>query len=76
MPPSHTYGGIVANIIIPRGDKFGKTRSEHEENMRKEWGSTMTDEQLSKLKYMERKIKEKTGQSKNFIRGQDIDKVK
>ena len=63
-------------IIKGKHDHFGKTRSEQEENMRKEWGSTMTDEQLSKLKYMERKIKEKTGQSKNFIRGQDIDKVK
>ena len=66
----------MANIIIPRGDKFGKTRSEQEENMRKEWGHTMTDEQLDKLKFVEKKIKEKTGQSKNFIRGQDIDKVK
>jgi hypothetical protein len=66
----------MANIIIPSGDKFGKTRSEHEENMRKEWGYTMTDEQLDKLKYVERKIKEKSGQTKNFIRGQDIDKVK
>ena len=66
----------MANIIIPGCDKFGKTRSEHEENMRKEWGHTMTDEQLDKLKYLERKIKEKSGQTKNFIRGQDIDKVK
>jgi len=66
----------MANIIIPSGDKFGKTRSEHEENMRKEWGRTMTDEQLDKLKYLERKMKKKTGTGKNFIRGQDIDKVK
>ena len=66
----------MANIIIPRGDKFGKTRSEQEENMRKEWGHTMTDEQLDKLKFVEKKIREKSGQSKNFIRGQDIDKVK
>ena len=66
----------MANIIVKKHDGFGKTRSEHEENMRKEWGRTMTDEQLDKLKYMERKIKEKTGQTKNFIPGQDIDKVK
>lgn len=66
----------MANIIIPKCDKFGKTRSEQEENMRKEWGHTMTDEQLDKLKYVEKKLKEKTGQTKNFIRGQDIDKVK
>jgi len=66
----------MANIIIPTCDKFGKTRSEQEENMRKEWGSTMTDEQLDKLKYVERKKKEKTGQSKNFIGLIDVDKVK
>lgn len=65
----------MANIIIPSGDKFGKTRSEQEENMRKEWGYTMTDEQLDKLKFMERKIKDKTGLKKNFIRGQDIDSL-
>ena len=65
------------NIII-RGkhDNYGKTRSEQEKNMRKEWGSTMTDEQLDKVQYLERKIKEKTGQKKNFIPGQDIDKIK
>ena len=68
----------MLHIIIKnnRTDIFGRTRSEQEENLRKEWGGTMTDEQLDKCKYIERKIKEKTGQSKNFIRGQDIDKVK
>lgn len=67
----------MANIII-RGvhDKFGKTRSEHEKNMRKEWGSTMTDGQLDKLKYREREIKEKYGCKKNFVRGHVIDEVK
>jgi hypothetical protein len=56
--------------------KLGKTRSEQEENLRKEWGSTMNDGQLDKLKYLERKVKEGTGQTKNFFRGQDIDSVK
>jgi hypothetical protein len=71
------FAGItMANIRIPRGDSLGKNRSEHEENLRKEWGSTMTDSQLDKLKYLEKKIKEKTGQSKTFIRGQDIDEIK
>jgi hypothetical protein len=66
--------------IIIRGknrhQKLGKTRSEQEENLRKEWGSTMTDGQLDKLKYLERKTKENSGQTKNFFRGQDIDAVK
>ena len=63
-------------IIKGKHDHFGKTRSEQEENMRKEWGRTMTDEQLDKLKFVEKKIKEKTGQSKNFIGLIDVDKVK
>ncbi len=69
---------MMANIIIKdsKPDNFGKTRSQHEENLRKEWGSTITDEQLDKLKFVERKIKEKTGQTKNFITAPDIDKVK
>ncbi len=64
-------------IIIRGGqnDKYGKTRSEQEENIRKEGGRTMSEEKLDKLKFLERKIKEKTGQTKNFIRGQDIDEV-
>jgi len=66
----------MANIIIPRHDSFGKTRSEQEMNMRKEWGGTMTDNQLDKLKYLEKKHKERTGSSKNFIQGNVIDKVK
>ena len=64
------------NIIIRKHDRFGKTRSEQERNMRKEWGSTMTDEQLDKLKYIEKRKKEHEGSSKNFITGQDIDRIK
>jgi hypothetical protein len=66
----------MANIIIRKPGNFGKTRSEQEKNLRKEWGPTMTDAQLDKLKYAERKIKERSGSDKNFIRGQDIDNVK
>ena len=63
-------------IIRGKHDHFGKTRSEQETNMRKEWGTTMTDEQLDKLKFVEKKVKDKTGLKKNFITGIDIDKVK
>ena len=66
----------MANIIIPTHDKFGKTRSQQEENLRKEWGSTITDEQLDKLKYAERKVKERTGSIKNFFTGTEIDDVR
>ena len=63
-------------IIKGKHDHFGKTRSEQEMNMRKEWGTTMTDEQLDKLKYVEKKVKEHSGQKKNFTTLIDVDKVK
>ena len=56
-------------------DSLGKTRSEQETNIRKEWGSTMSDEQLDKLKFLEKKKKEHDGSSKNFYPGQFIDEV-
>ena len=39
-------------------------------------GQTMTDEQLDKLKYAEKKNKERTGSNKNFATLIDVDKVK
>ena len=61
-------------IIKDRPAHFGKTRSAHEKNLRKEWGGTMTDEQLSKLKFLEKKAKkqDRAGE-KNFIPGHQID---
>jgi len=61
----------MANIIIQRPDTFGKTRSEQEKNLRSEGMRSLTDEQLDRVKYLEKKHKEKTGSSKNFI-GQEI----
>jgi hypothetical protein len=63
-------------IIRGKPSNFGKTRSEHEKNLRKEWGGTMTDEQLDKLKYAEKKYRESSGSKKNFFKGQDTDKIK
>ncbi len=63
-------------IIRGKHDHFGKTRSEQEINMRKEWGFTMDDGQLDKLKYLEKKIKDKSGARKNFIRLNEVDLVK
>ncbi|HUW46168.1 MAG TPA: hypothetical protein VMW50_10295 [Dehalococcoidia bacterium] len=65
--------------IIIKGnehDKFGKTRSEQEENMRKEWGQTMTDSQLDKLKYIERKEREFLGKKKGFTELHKVDRIK
>lgn len=62
-------------IIIKGKTSIGKTRSEHEENLRKEWGPTMNDEQLSQLKHIEKKAEEQTGSKENFFRLVDVDKV-
>jgi hypothetical protein len=62
-------------IIKGKHDHFGKTRSEQEMNMRQEWGHTMTDEQLDKLKYVEKKVKDRSGSKKNFTTMIDVDKV-
>ena len=70
---------MTFQIIIKgkdRHQKLGKTRSEQEVNLRKEWGQTMNDGQLDKLKYAERKMKEGSGQTKSFVPGHVIDDVK
>lgn len=67
----------MANLIIHKPDSFGKTRSEQERNLRSEgWGRTLSEEQFDKCKYLERKIKNKTGSSKNFLKPDQIDRVK
>ncbi len=65
----------MTNIIISKPDSYGKTRSVHEENMRKEWGHTMTDAQLDKLKFFEKRKKNIDGSTKNFATGIDIDRM-
>jgi len=66
----------MVEIIIKGKNKIGKTRSEQEENLRKEWGATMSDENLSKIKYLEKKAKEEWGSKENFISQVDAEKVK
>ena len=66
----------MANIIIKKPDNYGKTRSEQEENMRKDWGHTLSDEQLDKLRFLEKRRKEQTGSDKNFIQPHEIDAVR
>jgi len=63
-------------IIIRGKTKFGRTRSEQEENLRKEWGPTIKDEQLDKLKYIEKKLNDKERSNDNFIPAGMIDEVK
>jgi len=68
----------VANIIIKdKCDALGKTRSEIETNLYKEWGTrAMSEEKLDKLKFLERKRKEKWGFDKQFIGQDQVDRVK
>lgn len=56
-------------IIKDRPYRFGKHRSEQEANLRKEGMSTMTDEQLDRCKYLERK----SGFRRSFFDKKEID---
>ena len=63
----------MSNIVIKDRDfRFGKTRSEQAENLRKEgWGSGgLSDEQLDKTKFLEKR------RGILFPHGAEIDKVK
>lgn len=65
----------MANIIIKGKTGIGRNRSEQEENLRKEWGSTMDDGQLSKMKHLEKKAREKYGLKETHIKLKEVDKV-
>lgn len=66
----------MANIIIHKPGFFGKNRSDQEKNLRKEGMHSLTDEQLDKCKYLEKKVKEKTGAESTYLKQYHIDKVK
>ena len=64
-------------IIIRGKTRFGRTRSEQESNLRKEWGPTMSDEQVDRARFLEKKLKDKVGSNDNFIGQSDVkDNVK
>lgn len=58
-------------IIIKGKNKYGKTRSEQESNLRKDGFTGMKDENFDKLKYVEKKLGIKGG----FIRQTDLEKI-
>lgn len=66
----------MANIIIKGKTSIGKTRSEQEVNLRKEWGPTMDDGMLSQLKHLEKKVEEKLGIKQSHIKLIDVNKVR
>lgn len=59
-------------IIKDKPYRYGKTRSEQEANLRKDGMQTMTDSQLDRCKYLEKK----TGFRRSFFDKSEIDKVK
>ncbi len=48
-------------IIIKGKNKYGKTRSEQEENLRKDGHTAMSDENLEKCKWIEKRYGVKEG---------------
>uniref|UniRef100_A0A6M3IRZ3 Uncharacterized protein n=1 Tax=viral metagenome TaxID=1070528 RepID=A0A6M3IRZ3_9ZZZZ len=63
---------MVAVIIQDRPYRYGRHRSEQEANLRKDGMATMTDEQLDKCRYMERK----SGVQRSFFDKSEIDQIK
>jgi len=61
----------MANIIIKGKTKFGYTRSEQEHNLRKEGMVSLSDEQLDRCKFLEKKFKNQTGAKESQI-GQNV----
>lgn len=63
------------HIIIKGKSRFGQTRSEQEVNLRKEGFIGMSDENLDKCKWLEKKLKKRHGADTSFLRQTDISKV-
>jgi hypothetical protein len=63
---------MVAIIIKDRPYRLGRHRSEQEKNLRKEGMATMTEEQLDKCKYLEKKA----GFRRSFFDKREIDSTK
>jgi len=61
----------MANIIIKNKTKFGYTRSEQEQNLRREGMRSLSDEQLDRVKFLEKRVKNEQGSTDNYI-GQHV----
>lgn len=65
----------ASRFIIVKGEpgRLGRTRSEHQENLKKEgWSAGLSAEQEDKCKYLERKLEIKD----RFLKLNDLDKVR
>jgi hypothetical protein len=63
---------MTLQIIIRGKNKYGKTRTEQESNLRKDGFTGMSDENFDKAKYVEKKAGFKNG----FLRQTDLENVK
>lgn len=61
----------MANIIIKDKTKFGYTRSEQEQNLRREGMRSLSDEQLDRVKFLEKRLKNEQGMRESQI-GQHV----
>jgi hypothetical protein len=61
----------MANIIIKGKTKFGYTRSEQEQNLRREGMRSLSDEQLDRVKFLEKRVKNELGAKESQI-GQHV----
>lgn len=59
-------------IIKKRPYRLGRHRSEQEENLRKDGMKTISDEQLDKCKFLEKKA----GFNRSFFDKSEIDQIK
>lgn len=74
-PPSDL--SIMALTIIVRNKLKSRGRSDYEKVLRSEgWGATMTDEQMDKCEYAERKLKAAGVDATTSLRASQIDSVK
>lgn len=58
-------------FIIKGKAKFGRTRSEQETNLRKEGMRSLSDEQLDRVRFLEKRVKNEQGSKENFV-GQHV----
>jgi len=58
-------------FIIRGKAKFGKTRSEQEQNLRREGMRSLSDEQLDRVKFLEKRVQNEQGSKENFV-GQHV----
>lgn len=60
-------------VIIKGKNKYGRKRSEIEENLRKDGLVSLSDEQFDRCKHLEKEIKKQAGTDESFLNQKQID---